>query len=299
MKTLRRALILFVAAGVAPPFAAAQREEVSETVGNSAITISYSNPSMKRGELWGERLPFGQNWTLGTEEKTTITFEEDVEVNGIRLGTGTYGFYVYLVNDDDWQLVFSEDATGDPQRYARADDLLRIATRPKDASRQKRLKMGIENVKVRGKSHQADLYLHWGKKKASLLIRMTGERRGMGLNPTIAETARPAWAIVNASLAGLIEEDFERHVEDFSDDFETDFGDGGGKGAHLQMLNSLSRGGLSEGMALNLEELEIEVEGDDATFSKIVVYSGLGTLDLSYELHRHGEDWKVTYLGFK
>ena len=275
---------------------ASRRAQVSQEVGDSTITISYSRPAVNRREIWGGLLPFGENWTLGTNEKTTITFEEDVEINGIRLATGTYGVYVYLVNDRDWQLVFSGNATGDAQRYDKADDVLRIAVRPEDAPRQKRLKMGIENIEEREDSHEADLYLHWEKKKAALRLRMTGERRGKGLEPVIPEDAKPAWAVVESSLDGLIAENFVLHTRDFSEDFETDFGDGGSAAAHVQLLRNLRSGGLTEGMDLNLENLEIELGENEVTFKKVIVYSTLGTLDLTYVLRKHGEEWRVTYL---
>ena len=315
---IKRSYIVLLGAVLASQAADAQlwrksgppRAEVSETVGNSTITISYSRPTVNRRETWGERVPFTKNWTLGTDEKTTITFEEDVEVNNIRLAAGTYGFYVYPVNDNDWQLVFSNDATGSAQRYDKVDDILRIAIRPERASRQKRLKMGIENIEeenltvkhpgngipARKGSFRADLFLHWERRKASLHLRMTGERRGMGLNPTLPENAVPAWTVVESSLAGLIAEDFAQHTRDFSDDFVTNFGDGGSTGSYIQFLGHHYRSGASEGIEINLEEMDFEIAEDKAMFKNIVVYFQFGALNFSYVLQKRGDAWQVTKL---
>ena len=293
----------------------APRAEVSEMVGNSTITISYSQPTVNWRKTWGKRVPFNKNWTLGNNEKTTITFEEDVKINNLRLGAGTYGFYVYPVNHDDWQLVFSKDATGTAERYDKVDDILRISVRPEVTSPQKQLKMGIENIEEENltvdprddffgsrsdaevKPSRAYLFLHWERRKASLHLLMTGERRGMGLNPTLPENAAPAWTVVESSLAGLIAEDFAQHTRDFSDDFVTNFGDGGSTEGHIQMLGHAYRSGGSEGITINLEEINFEIAEDKAMFKNIVVYFPRDrALNFSYVLQKRGDAWQVTKL---
>ena len=122
------------------------RVEVSETVGNSTISISYSQPTVNWKKTWGKRVPFKKNWTIGDKEKTLITFEEDVTINNIRLGAGTYGFYVYPVNNNDWQIIFSKDINSTVDQYDKVDDMLRVSVVPQEASLQKDLKMGVENI---------------------------------------------------------------------------------------------------------------------------------------------------------
>ena len=106
------------------------RAEVSEMIGSTTISIAYSQPTVNWRKTWGKRVPFKKNWAIGDKEKTTITFEEDVKVNNIRLGAGTYGFYVYPVNHHDWQLVFSKDTVGTAEEYDKVDDMLRVSVMP-------------------------------------------------------------------------------------------------------------------------------------------------------------------------
>ena len=291
------------------------RAKASEVVGNSTITILYSQPTVNWRTTWGKRVPFNKNWTIGKNEKTTIKFEEDVEVNNIRLGAGTYGFYVYPVNHDDWQLVFSKDTTGSAKRYDKVDDVVRVSVRPEVVSSQKQLRMGIENIKEESKDvclggdcdnytekkiFFADLFLHWENRKALLKLYMTGERRGNGLdliNTALPENVVPAWKLVESSLTALVEEDdenFAQHTRDFSDDFITNFGDGGSKASYIQFMGHHYRSGASEGITVNLEEMEFAIEEDKVLFNNIMVYFQFGALNYSYVLQKIEGVWEVT-----
>ena len=77
----------------------------------------------------------------------------------------------------------------------------------------------------------------------------------MGLNPDLPDEIKPIWDIVMNSLQGLINEDFKMHTENFSKDFVTNWGDGGGTEGHIQMLGHFFRGGGLEGIGLNLSLL--------------------------------------------
>lgn len=281
------------------PFSHAEPKEIPDwppivfekEIGESTVTLAYARPAVNGQEIWGAVVPLAQNWNLGNDTATTISFEEDVDVNGIRLGTGVYRLYVYPVSDDDWQFVFEDDATG--------EEMLRLATRPYQAHHRERLKVGLESIKKRRGKDVADLFIHWEERKAALHLRMTGQRAGKGLKPEVAENAREAWDVVRHSVNGMVAEDFEAHVRDFTDDFETTFGDGGNTDAHLQLLDNIRRGGMTEGMALNLEDLEIEMDDDEATVKGIVIYSNLGTINLIYSLELREDEWKVSYLSTK
>ena len=177
---------------------------------------------------------------MGDKEKTLITFEEDVKINNIRLGAGTYGFYVYPVNNNDWQIIFSKDINGTVDQYDKVDDMLRVSVVPQEAPLQKDLKIGVENIEESTKEicrggdcdnkkiipvFSADLYLKWETRKILLNLKMTGELRGNGFYPknlTFPEKVAPVWKIVKSSLTALVEiddEGFTEHTRYFSDEF--------------------------------------------------------------------------------
>src|SRR5215831_9107433 len=59
---------------------------VTQTIGISTVTVSYSRPSVKGREIWGTLVPYGWNvqtglgpgnsapWRAGANENTTIKF---------------------------------------------------------------------------------------------------------------------------------------------------------------------------------------------------------------------------------
>ncbi|MFP6584196.1 MAG: DUF2911 domain-containing protein [Candidatus Hydrogenedentota bacterium] len=275
------------------------RSRVNDTieVGESFVAISYVTAKTKGKKIWGGVVPFEKNWLDGNKKsKATITFNEDVELNGLRLPTGTYGFYLHVLNDHDWQLVFSSDSQGEQKYYDQDHDLVRIAVITEEAPHEENLKIGIDNLREEDESQRADFFVHWAEKKAVLELTMTGERRGMGLNPKIPPEIRPAWRIVKFSVYGLLNENFLIHTQNFAEDFETEFGDGGGTAAHIQLLTNLSRGGLTEDMALNLENLDYEIDGNNIQFNNIIVYSLLGTISFTYDLEKREDNWRITTL---
>jgi len=287
--------------------------KVSEIIGNTKISISYSQPTVNWRETWGKRVPFKKNWTIGNKEKTIITFEEDVEVNNIRLGAGTYGFYVYPVNHHDWQLVFSKDTIGTAEEYDNDDDMLRVSVVPEESSFQESLKMGIEKIEMENDQEaenyggsegvfydkevsNANLFLHWEMKRANLKLFLTGERRGdqnNPLNPNIPDNAAKAWKIVKSSLIALAKEDFIGHTDHFSDEFLTNYGDGGGKASYIQFLGHSYRSGDSEGITINLELMKTEISEARIRFNNILVYFQHGAVNYSYELIKNENNWLV------
>src|SRR5215210_1712001 len=79
-----------------PPSGGNPRAKITEEVGITDITISYSRPDVngREGKIWGTLVTWGfssgslltnQNtnpWRAGANENTTITFEHDVKVEG-------------------------------------------------------------------------------------------------------------------------------------------------------------------------------------------------------------------------
>ncbi len=101
---------------------------VSQKVGETTITINYSQPSVK-GRIIGadlEPLP-GKVWRAGANEATVFEVDKDIIVAGKVLTKGKYGFFI-LVQDENWTLIFNKtwDQWG-AFKYKEADDVLRVS----------------------------------------------------------------------------------------------------------------------------------------------------------------------------
>ncbi|MGB3798841.1 MAG: DUF2911 domain-containing protein, partial [Lewinella sp.] len=72
---------------------------------DTEITFNYSRPAVKGRTVWGGIVPYGMAegnqysnekpfpWRAGANENTTVTFSNDVMVEGEMLPAGTYGLH--------------------------------------------------------------------------------------------------------------------------------------------------------------------------------------------------------------
>lgn len=115
-----------------------QMATVTQRVGITDISITYSRPSVRDREIWGGLVPYGMNnlgfgtatespWRAGANENTTITFESDVKVEGKSLNAGTYGLHLIIYEDEKATVVFSNNSTSwGSFFYEASEDALRV-----------------------------------------------------------------------------------------------------------------------------------------------------------------------------
>ncbi len=115
-----------------------QRASVSQRVGITDITITYSRPSVNDREIWGKLVPYGMNnlgfgtakespWRAGANENTTIHFTDDVTIQGNKLEAGTYGLHMVIHEDGKVDIIFSNNSTAwGSYFYDPAEDALRV-----------------------------------------------------------------------------------------------------------------------------------------------------------------------------
>src|SRR5436305_6039380 len=78
-----------------------QRAISTQRIGITDITVNYCRPLVGGREIWGKAVPYGQTWRAGANENTTISFTDDVSVEGHALPAGTYGLHT-IPNADQW-----------------------------------------------------------------------------------------------------------------------------------------------------------------------------------------------------
>src|SRR3984893_16676487 len=124
-----------------------QRGSVTQRVGLTDITIAYHRPAVGGREIWGKTVPYGKVWRAGANENTTITFSDDVSVEGKPLAAGTYGFHT-IPDKDQWTIIFSKNSTSwGSFSYDEKEDALRVTTRPQAADFREALTYTFEEVK--------------------------------------------------------------------------------------------------------------------------------------------------------
>src|ERR1700731_1581786 len=107
-----------------------QRAQITQRVGLTDITIVYHSPIAGDRELFGKTVPYGKVWRAGANENTTISFSDDVSVEGHPLAAGTYGLHT-IPSADEWTIIFSKNSTSwGSFSYDEKEDALRVKVRP-------------------------------------------------------------------------------------------------------------------------------------------------------------------------
>lgn len=110
-----------------------QRSIVTQRIGLTDITINYCRPLVGGREIWGKAVPYGRVWRSGANENTTISFTDDVSVEGKPLPAGTYGLHT-IPNADQWTIIFSKNSTSwGSFSYDEKEDALRVSVKPHTA----------------------------------------------------------------------------------------------------------------------------------------------------------------------
>ncbi len=114
-----------------------QMATVSQRVGISDVTITYSRPSVNNREIWGKLVPYGMNnlgfgtstaapWRAGANENTTITLSHDAKVEGKSIKAGTYGLHFEVKPNNTATLILSYDSQAwGSYFYDKSQDALR------------------------------------------------------------------------------------------------------------------------------------------------------------------------------
>jgi hypothetical protein len=132
---------------------------LTQTVGLTDITIKYNRPGVKGRTIWGDLVPLDKVWRTGANEATTISFSEDVSINGQKLGRGTYSLHT-IPGRDEWSVIFNNvvDQWGS-YSYDEAKDALRVKVKPEASSHTEWMSFDVPELST----DTAKIVLRWEK----------------------------------------------------------------------------------------------------------------------------------------
>jgi hypothetical protein len=123
-----------------------QKATVSQTVGLTDVTITYSRPGVKGRQIWGGLVPYDQVWRTGANEATQIVFSEDVTINGQPLPKGSYSLHT-IPGKDMWTIIINkDDKQWGSYSYDKAKDALRVTAKPEKSEFREWLTFDVPEV---------------------------------------------------------------------------------------------------------------------------------------------------------
>jgi len=162
-KTFMIALALLVAASAMAQQVRTPRPSpnasLTQSVGLTDITIKYSRPGVKGRTIWGGLVPYDTVWRTGANEATTITFSDDVTVDGQKLTKGTYALFT-IPGRDTWKVIFNKQGEQwGAFAYDKTQDAATLTVKPETADF--REWMGFEVPELT--TDTAKIVLRWEK----------------------------------------------------------------------------------------------------------------------------------------
>src|SRR5215213_3327622 len=131
------------------------KASVTQRIGVTDVTITYSRPGVKGRKIWGDPLPeqaatkgeatlddqnerpkgaaivpYGHVWRTGANEATMFVVTDDVLINGQKLPAGSYSLHT-IPSKDEWTIVFNGTSNQwGSFNYDPAKDTLRVKAKP-------------------------------------------------------------------------------------------------------------------------------------------------------------------------
>jgi tetratricopeptide (TPR) repeat protein len=168
---------------------------ISQNFATSKIDINYARPSARGRKVFGDVVPFGKFWRTGANSATTITFDEDVFVNGMELKAGKYGI-VSFPNANEWTVVFTKDLNvTSADAYQEANDAARFNVKTEQLNQfVETFTIELNNMR----NDAADLIMKWEQTQVKLSIKSNyDERLSKQIETVMNKDTRPYYGAAN------------------------------------------------------------------------------------------------------
>lgn len=168
------------------------KSTIMQTVGLTDVEINYSRPSARGRAVFGNLIPFGKIWRTGANENTTISFSDDVVIDGKTLKKGKYSLFT-IPKIESWEIIFykTTDNWGNPEEWKEENVALRATVKPETTNRSvETFTLGISGLD----NNFAFLEMYWENSYAALKFEVP--------------TQQKANANIDKALAGPIAADY-------------------------------------------------------------------------------------------
>ncbi len=141
------------------------------------VKVLYCRPYKKERVIFGELVPWGEDWRLGANEATEVTFYQPVEIGGTFINAGTYTMFAQCY-PDHWILKISSERfiAGTSNRDIKQDIVAVSIPTTAVANSREQFTIGFQKVD----DGNANMVFEWDQTRATLPIsfnpaRLSGE----------------------------------------------------------------------------------------------------------------------------
>jgi hypothetical protein len=141
-------------------------KSVSNQIGKLVIQIEYNSPAVRKRIIWGGLVAYDEVWVTGAHNATSISFSEDVLIDGKKVSKGKYAFFT-IPSTKEWTLILNKNWEQHlADEYDSKNDVLRLKQIPISNEHTERLVYTIQ-----GKDEKTALVeMAWEKLKINFEI---------------------------------------------------------------------------------------------------------------------------------
>lgn len=269
----------------------------SATVADTAISL---RPGEKLNKTIGStKFQLAHTRLSGVTRKqlllATLAFDKDVRIQRNELPAGEYEIAVEVAKKNRVHFVFRTDK----------EEVFRYASRIEegDPIESPTIRLEIEEPpqregrrRRRRREPSVEFEFGWRDRRAVIEMQLTGRVWRSTPEPKLPEELVEPWSIVKSSLLGFVHQSMDEHVDHFSEDFESDWDDGGSQEAHMQMIGRMLFEGEFEDTVLKLDQVKWEKTDEKLVFRGITVQAPAGTFPLIYTVEKRNGKWEIVHL---
>lgn len=151
--------------------------KIEQTVGMTTVKVDYSRPSMRGRVIFGDLVPYGKLWRTGANMRTSISFGDDVTIEGQELKKGTYAIFS-IPSKDSWDVIFYTEynAGGAPQELDNSKVALKLKVNTMEmANAWESFTVAFGDFT----NDSANLYIAWEKTMVRLNVGVPSDEKAM------------------------------------------------------------------------------------------------------------------------
>lgn len=148
---------------------------ITQKVGLTDVTITYSRPSAKGRKVFGDVVPYGEMWRTGANKCVKLSISDSVTVGGKKIGKGDYSIFT-IPTEKDWTVIINKasDLSG-TNGYKETEDVVRFTATPVKNSYNETFTFNFGNLT----NTSADVEILWEELKLSFKIEVTVDDKVM------------------------------------------------------------------------------------------------------------------------
>lgn len=152
-------------------------KKVYQKIAYTDVEVTYGSPRVKGRKIWGNLVPYNEIWRTGANEATTVSFSDEVEIEGKKLPAGKYSFFLIPQENDRWIAIFNRThEQWGAYSYDESQDQLRVEILPRTAvNYHEELNFNFEQINF----HYARMVLTWETLELTLEINAEFEQNLM------------------------------------------------------------------------------------------------------------------------